>query len=377
MVDHVEYSTPAIIENFIDFWRKTGGTQRFGYLIGHYEAYDQVPLGLKAVVEAIHEPPQAGDVDGVEVNMEWQEIAQVESLAAKCGLRIVGMIYTDLVNDVDSKTGGVICKRHSDSFFLSSLETIFAARLQKARHNPSRFSKSGKFSSKFVTCVITGNEKGEIEVKAYQASDQAMALVDADLVEASVSPGVVRVKAENDGLENGESNSKASKRYVPDVFFRYKNEYNIMVKESAKPCFPVDYLLVSLTHGFPEQSRPLFVSNKFTTENRIGFQDQSQDAVLQQVNALLPKLPANISDISGSSSSSKGKGRASDTDSLRGVANWLSDWHLLSFMQMEMVGKLVEQVGLSFELKDLASLTQRPTGRSRRICASSNTSQQR
>lgn len=250
MVDHVEYAASNIIDSFIDAWRKTGGCQRFGYLVGRYEPYDLVPMGIKAVVEAIHEPPQHGDVDGLEVNMEWPDLEKVEALAQSLGQKIVGLIYTDLVTDTESKKpGAVVCKRHADSFFLSSLETIFSARLQSLRPNPSKFCRSGKYSSKFVTCVVTGNEEGEIEVKAYQASDQALALVQADLIEASVNPGVVRVKKENDPpMDQHESGVKPTvKRYVPDVFYRYKNDYGIMVKESAKPCFPVDYLLVSVS----------------------------------------------------------------------------------------------------------------------------------
>lgn len=249
MVDHVEYATPNLIENFIDFWRRQGGAQRFGYLIGKYEPYERVPMGVKAVAEAIHEPPQHGDVDGIEVNMDWPDLEKVEALAQSCGLRVVGLIYTDLENDTESeKKGAVVCRRHADSFFLSSLETIFAARLQALRPNPTKFSRSGKYSSKFVTCVVTGNEEGDIEVKAYQASDQGAALVQADLIEASVNPGVVRVKSEEDPpTDQQETGSKPKvKRYVPDVFHRYKNDYGIMVKESAKPCFPVDYLLVSV-----------------------------------------------------------------------------------------------------------------------------------
>lgn len=246
MVDHVEFATPSLIENLLGFWRKTG-CQRFGYLLGRYERYDQVPLGIKAVVEAIHEPPQQGELDGIQIGLPWDEEGKMEDLAQICGLQIVGMIYTDLLPDESTPEAKaarkVIYKRHAQSFFLSSLETIFSAHQQAKRTNPSRFSASGRFSSKFVTCVLTGNEDGGIDVSAYQASDQAVAMVKADMIEASVEPGTVRLK-EEDRLQN---QSTPTARYIPDVFYRYKNKYGIDVKENAKPCFPVDYLLVSVS----------------------------------------------------------------------------------------------------------------------------------
>lgn len=244
MVDHVEFASPQLIENLLSFWRKTA-CQRFGYLLGRYERYDQVPLGVKAVVEAIHEPPQQGELDGVQVGLPWEDEGKMEALAAMCGLQVVGMIYTDLVSDDSSeeakKAGKVVCKRHADSFFLSSLETIFSATEQRRRPNPTRFSASGRFSSKYVTCVLTGDQEGGVGISAYQVSDQAMAMVGADMIEASVDPGTVRLKE-----DNREVTGREGARYIPDVFYRYKNKYNIDVKENAKPCFPVDYLLVSV-----------------------------------------------------------------------------------------------------------------------------------
>lgn len=245
MVDHVEFESPQLIESLLTFWRKTA-TQRFGYLLGRYERYDQVPLGVKAVVEAVHEPPQQGELDGVQVGLPWEDEGRMEMLAGMCGLKVVGVIYTDLVPDEETpeakRAGKVLCKRHADAFFLSSLETIFAASQQLHRPNPSRYSVSGRFSSRFVTCVLTGNQDGAIDVSAYQVSDQAMAMVGADMIEASVDPSTVRLKEENrSGSKEG-----GGALYVPDVFYRYKNKYGIDVKENAKPCFPVDYLLVSV-----------------------------------------------------------------------------------------------------------------------------------
>lgn len=243
MVDHVEFASADLIENVLRFWRRTG-SQRFGWMLGRYEKYDSVPMGIKAVVESIHEPPQEGDVDGLRLGLPWEDAGRIESLADMCGLRVVGMIFTDLTPPTadGDKGKAAICKRHKDSFFLSSLETLFAARQQINRPNQSRFSDSGHFSSKFVTCVITGNLQGDIAVEAYQVSNQAMALVEADMVEPSVDPGVVRIKEDTSGATD-----ISKKRYIPDVFYTYINEYKLQVKESAKPCFPTDYLLVSVS----------------------------------------------------------------------------------------------------------------------------------
>lgn len=244
MVDHVEFASPDMIESVLAFWRRTG-TQRFGWLLGRYDTYEKVPMGVKAVVEAIHEPPQQGDVDGIQLGLPWEDEGKMESLAEMCGLKVVGMVFTDLTPDEEPearKAGKVLSKRHKDSHFLSSLEAIFAAKQASLRPNNSRFSASGKFSSKFVTCVITGDLQGDIGVEAYQISDQAMAMVDADMIEASVDPGVVRIKEDTSG-----DSDPSKKRYIPDVFYTYKNQYKLEVKESAKPCFPTDYLLVSVS----------------------------------------------------------------------------------------------------------------------------------
>lgn len=327
MVDHVEFAQATLVEGLLAFWRKTG-TQRFGYMLGRYEPYDKVPMGIKAVVEAIHEPPQEPLADGVTVGFPWEESSRVERVAAACGLKVVGIIYTDLLADTSTKEataeGKVIYKRHANSFFLSSLEVIFSATLQRAFPNPSRFSATGAFSSKFVTCVLSGDADGGIAIEAYQTSDQAMAMVDADMIEASVDPGVMRVKEE------------LPTRYIPDVFYRYKNKYGIEVKESAKPCFPVEYLLVNVSHGFPTEPNPLFKTlTPFNIENRAGVQDQSMALVSSRFSELLKTVPAELvgyNDGFESFDSEKGKGRASDVEKLNKVVDWLSDYHLLSFL---------------------------------------------
>lgn len=56
-VDNIMFEDGLIVDRFIDGWRKTG-VQRIGFLYGRYEVYDEVPLGIRAVVAAIYEPPQ-------------------------------------------------------------------------------------------------------------------------------------------------------------------------------------------------------------------------------------------------------------------------------------------------------------------------------
>ncbi|GLB36468.1 putative NPL4 family, putative zinc binding region [Lyophyllum shimeji] len=313
MVDHLEIASTDIIERFLHAWRSTG-LQRFGWLIGRYEPYDKVPMGVKAVVEAIHESPQQGELDGLTLGLPWDDEQRIRELGQSISspLTIVGYIFTDLDPTPEDRTKNVY-KRHPGSFYLSSLEAIFAAHLQKQNPTRSRSSPTGLFASRLVTAVLTGTAEGNVDIAAYQVSEQAVAMVDADMIEASVEPGIVRVKEEDRSVD--------SARYVPDVFFTYKNEYGLEVKKSAKPCFPVEYLMLNVTHGFPQNPSPIFRSTRYNIENRPGLEDQS----IEQVLSTLAELDApNIQD---SRISPPG-----DTHKRIELAKWLSDWHLIAFL---------------------------------------------
>lgn len=240
----MEFANGTIIDKFIDYWRNTG-LQRFGYMYGRYEPYSEVPLGIKAVVEVIYEPPQEGDSEGLKLDSPIEGEKRADEMAAACGLQRVGMIYTDLTDDGTGK-GTVLCKRHIDSYFFSSQECQFAAVMQQKYPNATKYSSTGSFGSKFVTCVISGNEENNIDVSSYQVSNTCVGMVDADIVEPSVEPGIMRVR------------EPTSERYIPEVFFKYKNEYNLVVQKDAKPSFPVEYLLVNVSSSVEREEQLSF-----------------------------------------------------------------------------------------------------------------------
>ncbi|CAL1196295.1 unnamed protein product [Candida parapsilosis] len=281
MIDHLEYANHSILNDFINVWR-VSGVQRFGYLYGRYEKFEKVPMGIKAVVEAIVEPPQSDELDGITLS-DWPDEQLVDEIAAKLGIYKVGIVFTDLT-DSGQKDGTVLCKRHKDSYFLTNLEILMAAKFQIANPNTTKYSNNGQFSSKFVTCVISGGLQGEIEPRSYQVSTSGEALVKADLITGSTQPSQIYVNESNDV------------RYVPDISYSKINEYGLEVKTNAKPTFPGEFLLVSLTDSFPIDPHPMFSTTPgYVIENRDFLGDVNHD--FQNLSTLDKYLKAHGSDI--------------------------------------------------------------------------------
>ncbi|KAI8044630.1 hypothetical protein M5D96_000801 [Drosophila gunungcola] len=86
-VDNVMFENTKIVERFLNYWRTTGH-QRMGYLYGTYEQHTDVPLGIRAKVAAIYEPPQESTRDSINIQPD-EGADDVEAVANALGLKKV------------------------------------------------------------------------------------------------------------------------------------------------------------------------------------------------------------------------------------------------------------------------------------------------
>lgn len=223
VVDHVEFDCGYIVENFIKNCKATGKT-KFGYLIGKYEDYTQIPLGLKAVVSWIYEPNQRSFPDGFVLEED-------DSLkfADVFGMEVVGIVYY------------AVCKR---DFFLSSLEIEFIAQqqLKFRKHKDMRIGQGvggnpaqcAEDNSQLVTIVVKLNEENDYVLEEYMVTEQCLAMVKEGMVVPTVDPHFFHARE--------------------CVHYRSREE----MVESRR--VPVDFFIVRLTHGM--KHNPFFLSKK-------------------------------------------------------------------------------------------------------------------
>lgn len=280
-VDNIMFENGQMVDRFLNYWRKSGN-QRAGFLYGHYEAYDGVPLGIKAVVSAIYEPPQTTTESSIELILPDPNEQKIKEISKKLGLKCIGWIFTDLVMD-DPRQGTVKHFRgNSDTYFLSSDECITAGYFQNMYKNYTRFSSEQYFGSKFVTVVVTGDSTNQIHFEGYQVSNQCASLVrDRCIVPTYDAPELAYI------IES------SNEQYIPDVYFREKDQYNNEVTKIARP-LPVEYLIVDLPAAFAKEPNYKFRDNStktvFSVENRseIG---ETQD--FNSLNNYLKQFPSN------------------------------------------------------------------------------------
>ncbi|KAI8796398.1 nuclear protein localization protein 4 [Biomphalaria glabrata] len=311
-VDNIMFENPAVADRFLNYWRFSG-CQRIGILYGRYEVFKDVPLGIKARVAAIYEPPQRTTVNKIEL-LDNPKEALVMAAAEKMGLRPIGWIFTDLVADDLSKGTVKNFRGNIDSHFLSAEECIMAADFQNKYPNPCSLSPDGHFGSKFVTVVVTGDNDNQIHFEGYQVSNQCMALVRDDcFVPTKDVPQLGYIK------ESG------NEQYVPDVFYKDKDNYGNEVIHIARP-LPVEYLLVTIPAAFASDFHYTFKSNiqseSFPVENR---ENIGQTQEFSALTSYLERFPPNK------------------------FLEAMSDFHLLMFLATSDMLPLKDKMDLLFE----------------------------
>ncbi|XP_075072977.1 nuclear protein localization protein 4 homolog [Mixophyes fleayi] len=308
-VDNIMFENHTIADRFLDFWRKTGN-QRIGYLYGRYTEHKDIPLGIRAEVAAIYEPPQIGTQNSLELLVDPKAKA-VDEIAAKLGIRKVGWIFTDLVSE-DTRKGTVRYSRNKDTYFLSSEECITAGFFQNQHPNQCRLSPDGDFGSKFVTVVATGGPDNQVHFEGYQVSNQCMALVrDECLLPCKDAP------------ELGYAKESSSEQYIPDVFYKDIDKFGNEITQLARP-LPVEYLIIDITTTFPKDPVYTFStsSNLFPIENRDDLDET------QNFHSLATYLSQNPSSI---------------------FLEIISDFHLLLFLVTNDVMPLQDSISLLLE----------------------------
>ena len=156
-VDYVQLMCVPEITNFVRYWQESHHMQqRVGFLYGYYAEDPNYPEGVRAVVEAIYEPPQIGEMNGFQLlNDPDKELA--DYIAGALDLESIGWLFTTINHDA----------------YLSSHEVQEAARLQQIHvvDHPA-----GCKVSKYVTVVLKPQDDGNSMPEAYMISDQGQAL---------------------------------------------------------------------------------------------------------------------------------------------------------------------------------------------------------
>ena len=143
------------LDDFVQKWIYGGEkTQLFAYLYGRYETREG-SNGIReiALVYSLYTPKQSWRNGKIVLERDPNQ-QNVNALAKLLNLQIVGCVMTSPPR----------------TEYLSSFEVDFIAPLQYANR------QRGDYLSKFVTVVISRNEKKQIEPTAFMLSDQCLCM---------------------------------------------------------------------------------------------------------------------------------------------------------------------------------------------------------
>lgn len=159
-IDYVSFMNVDEINIFIQQWQKDYFVkQRMAYLFGYFSEDPNYSNGIRAVIEALYEPPQLNDKDSVEPLVD-NDSQIVDSIASSLSLEFIGWIFTSINTDKDTLMCSYDIKKSA----------IYQEQY-KLKHT------SGYFVSKFVTVMAKPKDDGDVELQCYMVSDTFQALV--------------------------------------------------------------------------------------------------------------------------------------------------------------------------------------------------------
>lgn len=249
-VDHLEFMNVQEVMQFVNYWRYDLGMQqhRAGLLFGSYAEDRHYDLGIRAIVEAIYEPPQTyDDANGLRLLHDPHK-QTVRELAGLLGLEPVGWIFT-----------------HGErAELLTSKEILEVADLQLEHMSASHYT--GYPVSPFVTCTVAPCAVGDPVPNAFMVSDLGLAFRRDDAMSAD---------------------PKDKKHMILRTADEHQLFPDVLEAGSKAEKFDADWLIVRVVESAPLEGRSVFKHTSFPREHRILKQDAAA------VESYLRSLPAS------------------------------------------------------------------------------------
>lgn len=226
-VDHLEYQGADELKQFVGYWQKHEMlTQRVGFMYGYYIKDATYDDGIRAVLEAIYEPPQRSE-GARPLLLEDPLLETVDGVAAALGLERIGWIFTSLPRDQ----------------LLTSYDLMQAAKFQNEFANTTHYTRYWK--SAFVTCHVAPDEDNKL-TNAYMASDQLCAMLRDGILAEPLGPERLRFR-------------EATKDEVMPAFLERGKD----VKD-----FDPDFVCIRVNDSAPKRFRTKLKHHEFPRENR-------------------------------------------------------------------------------------------------------------
>lgn len=227
-VDFASFMNYKEISNLIHYWMDNLN-QRVAYIYGYYAEDPVYEKGVRAVVEALYEPPQESDFHHSIVMDDPFEV-HVDMIISTLGLERIGWLFTTYEKDM----------------FLTSEEIIQASKYQemfKVKH------PIGLDVSKQITIVMRcdAEKNNQVTPEVYMISDQCQSLIRDHLIETPSNPKTLKIKqAKNNSFTTN---------------FLYQGK----TVDEIEP----DFFIVNVAHGQPKNTLHNILDNTdFQVANR-------------------------------------------------------------------------------------------------------------